>query len=284
MTVQLLIEQACRILEDGDIPEPRKEAFIFFQEVFSKGIAHIYAHSEEMVSPEKESLFLSYIRLRAKHIPAAYILRKACFLSLEFHVFPGILIPRPETEILCEKVLEEVSGSESPSFRVLDLCTGSGCIGIALSRSNPRICCVLSDISVDCGKAALENIRLHGLENRVSFLQSDLFHGVTGRFDLIVSNPPYVRSPDLEFLMEDVRDHEPLLALDGGSDGLYFFRRIIREAGNYLVSGGRLYLECGAGQAGEIFEMLWEAGYTGIEIFRDYAGIQRVLKAALISL
>jgi release factor glutamine methyltransferase len=181
------------------------------------------------------------------------------------------LIPRPETELLAEEVIK----ISSKNTEVLDLCTGSGAIAIAVKKESDSTVCAI-DISKDALSIAKENAELNNAE--IEFIESNLFSGIIGRkFDVIVSNPPYIRSQDILTLQKEVEDFEPKIALDGGEDGLYFYKLIAKEVKNYLKEGGVLLLECGYDQARNVKELLTEA--KSVEIIKDYENIERIVKA-----
>jgi release factor glutamine methyltransferase len=223
----------------------------------------------------QQERFLELIQRRAKHIPLQYITGVQHFYGYEFKVTPDVLIPRYDTEILIEKILE----MKQPFKKVLDLCTGSGCIAITLAKELQTTGCVAADISMEALQVANENAK--NLETSVTFLYGDLYEPVKenqlGNFDLIVSNPPYIPSAVCEELMEEVRVHEPRLALDGKEDGLYFYRKIIAEAGLFLKDQGYLFLEIGHDQGLPVKEMLQEQGFQEVEIHQDLAGLDRVV-------
>ena len=221
-------------------------------------------------------------------------------MGFEFFVNEHVLVPRQDTETLVETVLseEKMWVMEKRPYKVLDLCTGSGCIGLSLARCFQGMtgakqdaggnngCCppdmeiVLSDISEEALQVAEENIGRLRCETVCRAVRSDLFEAFEGtKFDCIVSNPPYIPSGEIERLSPEVRDHEPRLALDGSQDGLEFYRRIGGEASGHLVFGGRLYLEIGWDQGVAVPEILYAAGFTGIKVLRDLAGKNRVVKA-----
>lgn len=208
---------------------------------------------------------------RAEGMPLAQALGYTEFLGLKINVNQDVLCPRPETELLAEQGIEFLKGKKNA--RALDLCTGSGCIAIALARfTKAKI--VASDISGKALSTARKNAEENGAD--IKFAQSDLFENIKGTFDLIISNPPYIPTADIEGLDREVKDHEPRLALDGGDDGLDIYRKIAAQAGNHLEEGGCLLLECGMGQARKITEML--AGYD-CGIINDLQGIERIVKA-----
>lgn len=223
----------------------------------------------------QQERFQQLITRRAQHIPLQYITGVQYFYGYQFKVTPDVLIPRYDTEVLIEKILE----TKQPFKKVLDLCTGSGCIAITLAKELKTDVCVAVDISMEALQVADENAK--NLDAEVTFLYGDLYQPVKenqwGNFDLIVSNPPYIPSAVCEELMEEVRAHEPRLALDGKEDGLYFYRGIISEAGRYLKKDGYLFLEIGHDQGLLVKEMLQEQGFQEVVIHQDLAGLDRVV-------
>lgn len=223
----------------------------------------------------QQERFQQLIARRAQHIPLQYITGVQHFYGYEFKVTPDVLIPRYDTEILIEKILE----TKQPFKKVLDLCTGSGCIAITLAKELQTTSCVAVDISMEALQVANENAK--NLDASVTFLYGDLYEPVKenqlGNFDLIVSNPPYIPSAVCEELMEEVRVHEPRLALDGKEDGLFFYRKIITDAGAYLKNEGYLFLEIGYDQGLPVKEMLREQGFQEVAIHQDLAGLDRVV-------
>ena len=210
---------------------------------------------------------------RSSHIPLQHLTGIQSFMGMEFEVNGNVLIPRQDTEILVEEVMKDGAVGAS----ILDLCTGSGCIILSLLKYVNESDGTGTDIS----EAALETAVANASRNGISahFIKSDLFEAVSGKYDVITSNPPYIRSSDIEGLMPEVRDHDPLLALDGGEDGLVFYRRIINEAVDYLKPAGRIYLETGFDQGEQVKEMFMDRGIKDAEIIKDYSGLPRVVKA-----
>lgn len=197
-------------------------------------------------------------------------------MGLTFAVNEHVLIPRQDTEILVEEVLKELHDG----MRVLDMCTGSGCILLSLLHYSNACEGLGVDLSADALEVAEQNAEtlLDAVNaDRVHFLQSDLFDKVEGKFEIIVSNPPYIASAEVEKLMPEVRDHEPRMALDGTEDGLYFYRRIIEEAGKHLVSSGMLFFEIGYDQGQAVSELMRTEGYREVQVVQDYAGLDRVV-------
>jgi release factor glutamine methyltransferase len=204
--------------------------------------------------------------------PLWYIIGDTSFCGYTIKVDERVLIPRPETEVLAEYAAAEIKDGD----RVLDLCTGSGALAVALTKmSGKKIETVASDISEDALSLAKENAE--GNEAEITFIRSDLFTDIEGKFDLIVSNPPYIPAEEIEGLQREVKDFEPRLALDGGADGLNYYREIAANVKEHLAEGGKLFLEVGMGQAKDVKAMLEAAG-AKCEIICDLAGVERIVK------
>lgn len=226
---------------------------------------------ENEISAEKASEIDDFIRRALTGEPLQYIFGSAEFMGYRFSVKPGILIPRPETELLVTETAKRLSGSED----VLDLCCGSGCIGISLQLMMPCLHVTSSDISETAVAVTRENAEALG--GCVKVIRSDLFGNIGGTFDCIVSNPPYIEREEIGNLESRVKDFEPHSALDGGQDGLYFYRRIITEAPHYLRDGGLLLFEIGYLQGEVVASMMSENGFPEPEIHRDYSGRNRMV-------
>lgn len=212
------------------------------------------------------------INKRIQGMPLSYIIGNTEFFGRVFNVNENVLIPRPETEILVEKVMLDIN-KESKQLNVLDLCTGSGIIGITLSlETNAMV--VAADISSEAIDVASKNNDKLGAN--VEFIKSDLFQNISQKFDIIVSNPPYIKSEDILYLQSEVKNHEPHLALDGGDSGLEFYKKIIKDAPKHLNPNGKLYFEIGMGQAEDII-CLMKKDFTNIQVLKDYNKIDRVI-------
>ena len=268
--------EACRYgereLKRAGVPEAGLNAWLLLEYVSGCSRSHYLAYQEEELSEEAKRRFLEVIERRSKRVPLQYITGTQEFMGHSFLVSDQVLIPRQDTEVLVEEVLKVLK----PGMRFLDLCTGSGCILLSLLLGCPGAVGVGSDISLPALKIAEKNRALLGQE--ALLLESDLFEHVEGAFDLIVSNPPYIKSQEILGLMEEVRMFEPVSALDGHEDGLYFYGRIARESCSYLKAGGRLYLEIGWDQGQAVPELLREQGFQEIEVKKDLAGLDRVVK------
>lgn len=215
--------------------------------------------------------YRSLLRKRGSHIPLQHLTGEQEFMGFSFSVNEHVLIPRQDTELLAEEALRYLR----PGMRVLDLCTGSGCIAVSLAKLCPGIHVDAADISQEALAVARENASRLGAD--VCFVQSDLFRALSGTYDMIVSNPPYIRTEVIGTLSEEVRLHEPHLALDGMEDGLYFYRRIIDQSPVYLRSGGRLLFEIGYDQGKQVLDLFETAGYRENRVLRDLAGLDRVV-------
>lgn len=276
MTYRECYEQGCRTLQAAGIEEAALDARLLLEAVCGTDRNDLLVHGEQPVSPEAEEKYLNWIRQRAEHIPLQQLTGEQDFIGLTFSVNEHVLIPRQDTEILVEEVLKELHDG----MRVLDMCTGSGCILLSLLHYSNDC----EGLGVDLSAEALEVAGRNVLKvltpekaEHAHFLQSDLFEKVEGKFEIIVSNPPYIASAEVEKLMPEVRDHEPRMALDGTEDGLYFYRRIIEEAGKHLVSSGMLFFEIGYDQGQAVSELMRTEGYCDVQVVQDYAGLDRVV-------
>lgn len=276
MTYRECYEQGCRTLQAAGIEEAALDARLLLEAVCGTDRNDLLVHGEQPVAPEAEEKYLNWIRQRAEHIPLQQLTGEQGFMGLTFSVNEHVLIPRQDTEILVEEVLKELHDG----MRVLDMCTGSGCILLSLLHYSNDC----EGLGVDLSAEALEVAGRNVLKvltpekaEHAHFLQSDLFEKVEGKFEIIVSNPPYIASAEVEKLMLEVRDHEPRMALDGTEDGLYFYRRIIEEAGKHLVSSGMLFFEIGYDQGQAVSELMRTEGYCDVQVVQDYAGLDRVV-------
>lgn len=276
MTYRECYEQGCRTLQAAGIEEAALDARLLLEAVCGTDRNDLLVHGEQPVAPEAEEKYLNWIRQRAEHIPLQQLTGEQGFMGLTFSVNEHVLIPRQDTEILVEEVLKELHDG----MRVLDMCTGSGCILLSLLHYSNDCEGLGVDLSAEALKVAGRNVLKVLTPEKAEhahFLQSDLFEKVEGKFEIIVSNPPYIASAEVEKLMPEVRDHEPRMALDGTEDGLYFYRRIIEEAGKHLVSSGMLFFEIGYDQGQAVSELMRTEGYCEVQVVQDYAGLDRVV-------
>lgn len=255
------------------IGEAELEARLLLEYVCKTTRSDLLAHGDREVAPDQESAYRELIGRRMDRIPLQHLTGEQEFMGLPFSVNEHVLIPRQDTEILVEEVLRNLHDG----MRILDMCTGSGCILISLLHYSNDCEGVGADISEEALEVARENARKLLGGGEIHFISGDLFTNISGKFDVIVSNPPYIRRNVIDTLMPEVREHEPKQALDGGGDGLDFYRRIIEESREYLFRGGMLFFEIGYDQKEAVCTLMKEAGFLEIQAVKDYAGLDRVV-------
>lgn len=279
MTYGRLFETGKQELEAAGVSEAALDARLLLEFVCGTKRHDLLAHGDRPVERAQEERYRELVKQRAARTPLQHITGTQEFMGLDFRVGPEALIPRQDTEILVEEVLRELHDG----FRILDLCTGTGCILLSLLHYSNDCAGVGTDLSARALELARENARALGEENAV-FVEGDLFEKIEGKFEIIVSNPPYIRTDVIDTLEEEVRLHEPRMALDGGGDGLFFYREIIQKSRDYLCGGGRLYLEIGYDQKEAVTGLMREAGFAEVTAVCDYAGKDRVVYGTLCSL
>ena len=265
--------ETARRLREAGIEEYEYETWVLLEWKLGVDRAEYFMDPDAEVPQEQWNDLDAALRKRERRIPLQYLMGSCEFMGYSFAVDERVLIPRQDTECLVELAVEQMRRSPEPC-RVLDLCTGSGCIGVSVKLLCPQAQVVLSDVSEGALAVAGENARRLGAP--AELVQGDLFENVQGTFDYILSNPPYIPSKVIDGLMPEVRDHEPRLALDGTEDGLHFYRRIVREATKRLRPGGRLLFEIGQEQGEALLSLLQEAGYEETAIRQDLAGLDRI--------
>lgn len=279
VTIEESLRGAAEGLKIADVPQPRREAELLLSLALGCDKTFLIAHPEHVPSAADLEKFRSYVDRRISREPFQYISGKQEFFGLDFAVSPDVLIPRPETELLVEAVIEEL-GSSDEQTRFCELGVGSGCIAISVLRHLRDAVAWGGDISADAVEVARANSIALGVDGRLQLCVSDLFAAFGGeRFDLIVSNPPYVAATDLPGLQAEVRDHEPHIALTDAADGLSIISRIIDEAPTYLNPGGSLLLEIGFDQSERVSRMFDEESWSNIQTIHDLQGIPRVFRA-----
>jgi release factor glutamine methyltransferase len=280
ITLGEALTQGAALLRSAGIDTPFLDASLLLGEILRLDRAGLVLAERTPLSPDVRGLFDKSLKRRLSGECAAWILGRREFRGLEFTVTPEVLVPRPDTEILVEAALEFIDIREPPGqLDLLDLCTGSGAVAVALKHERPGLSVCASDISPQALDLARKNVRrLLGKAGGITVIQSDLFDRISGFFDLIVSNPPYVPSALLETLAVEVR-REPRIALDGGPDGLDLIRPIIAGAPEHLRPGGRLLLEADPGQMPAITALFAQGGYGDIRVFQDLSGQDRVAGA-----
>lgn len=261
-------------LRGQGIPDAEKEAELMLTEGLGMDRVSLYRDNPSLSGAQREKLEEMLMR-RTGREPLQYIIGHVDFYGLRIEVGPGVLIPRPESEFVVQEALRRLA--QKPSPRVLDLCTGSGCLALAIAEKLAGARIYGTDLSEEALRYAEKNARLNGIAN-VTFLKGPLFEPVRDvRFDAVVSNPPYVKSADIEGLEPEIRLWEPLNALDGGRDGLDFFREILPASPRYLEPGGLVILEMGEGQAREVEGIARASGLEPVSVIKDLAGIERVM-------
>ena len=265
---------AAQYLAVHQIEDADNDAWLLFSYVTHISRAMFLAERRARMDQAALDVYETLLMRRAAHIPLQHLTGEQEFMGFPFHVNAHVLVPRQDTEILVEEALKVVKAGD----HVLDLCTGSGCIAVSLWKLCAGLSVDAADLSAEALAVAKENAETLGAE--VAFFQGDLFEAVAGRtrYDCIVSNPPYIRTEVIHTLSEEVRAHEPYQALDGKEDGLYFYREIIRNAGDYLKPGGHLLFEIGYDQAKDVSMLMQAQDYEEIEVIRDLAGLDRVVR------
>lgn len=272
MTYREAVAAGTKLLESAGVADSGLDAWYLLQMVCRIERSYYYVHGDEEIFEDETREYEIAIRKRAEHIPLQYIVGEQEFMGLKFKVNPNVLIPRQDTETLVEEALKVLQ----PDMEVLDLCTGSGCILISLMKNVPNLRGTGCDVSKAALLVAKENAKMHELA--AEWVRSDLYDNITERYDMIVSNPPYICTEEIPKLMPEIRDFEPLEALDGHEDGLFFYPKIIGKAQEHLKPDGYLYLEIGYDQGSAVAAMMREAGFTGVEIVKDLAKNDRVVK------
>jgi len=279
LSVAGIVDAAARTLAQAQVENPRLDAELLIAEAAGLTRADLYAGPLEL-DGETRRRFESLIRRRAGREPLAYIVGRKEFYSLEFEVGPAVLVPRPETETIVDVALKLIA--QHANCRLLDIGTGCGAIALAIASNAPGVQVVATDISMDALAIAHRNAVRLGLESRTRFIRADCWDTLDGgeplgRFDIVVSNPPYVCDSEMARLEPEIRDFEPRVALDGGPDGLNFYRRIVAGLGDHLLHRGAVILEVGNGQAAAVATILEAAGFPGAGVSNDLSGTPRAV-------
>lgn len=277
MKYQELYKWGCEQLTEASIEEAKLDARLLLEEVCGTDRNHLLVHGDETVTEEQKDSYVNYISKRKQHIPLQQIVGYQEFMGLRFRVTPDVLIPRQDTETLVEEVMRYLHDG----MHILDMCTGSGCILLSLLKYSNDCVGVGCDISGAALDVARENAGQLGLS--AEWIESNLFEKINDKYEIIVSNPPYIPSDVIPTLMEEVKDHEPIGALDGYEDGMFFYREIIKSAPKHLYSGGMLFFEIGCEQAAAVSSYMKEAGYREVTVCKDLAGLDRVVYGTYIS-
>lgn len=276
MTLREALALGKDLLYQAEIEEYETDAWLLLEGAAKCTRNDLFLRGSEPLEKEQELLYKEYLRKRSSRIPVQHILGVQCFCGLEFIVTPDVLCPRLDTEVLIEEAIKRIK----PGSSILDMCTGSGCIVLTLLHLIKNC----QGIGADLSEKALDVARRNAakLEKECTFIHSDLFENIQGKFDVIVSNPPYIATKEIETLSPEVRIHEPRMALDGMEDGLFFYREIVNASVNYLNSEGWLIFEIGHDQGEALKNMMKSAGFCEIQVIRDLAGLDRVVVGKLL--
>lgn len=286
MLLSEALNKAIEILKSFSVETPAVEAGVILCHVIGRDRAFIYAHGDYLLKPNEQEEFFKAIYARAAGKPVQYITGRQEFMSLEFVLNNDVLIPRHDTEILVETVIDKARSIQKERISILDIGTGSGCIAVSLAYYIPNCRVTAVDISDNALRIAQINANNAGVSEKINFILSDIFDNIKilpereRRFDIIVSNPPYIPTGAIEDLQPEVKNYEPIIALDGGIDGLDFYRRIIDEAHLFLTEKGILAFEVGYNQASEVPRMM-EKRYTDLKVIKDLGMIDRVVMGQL---
>ena len=278
MTVNKLLEIGTKVLTEVNIDTARLDATILLGHIIGRDRLYLLTHGDEKVSNEHKKEYLLLIEKRKNKMPIKYITKSAEFMGIELYVEEGVLIPRGDTEVLVEEVLKDIN--EDEDINVCDLCSGSGAIGVSLAEFRKNIKVDSIDYFDIPEKVTLKNIDKHRLSDRMTFIKSDLLKEVINKekkYDIVISNPPYIKEEEIEKLMDDVKDYEPHTALSGGNDGLIFYRRIISESKDVLTGKGILAFEIGYDQGEEVKNIMESNEFINVRVIKDLAGLDRVV-------
>lgn len=271
MTLREALALGKDLLKKANILEYETDAWLLLEGATGYTRNDLFLRGNELLTEAQETLYQSYLENRKMRIPVQHILGVQCFCGLDFIVTPDVLCPRFDTEILIEEALKHIK----PGSSILDMCTGSGCIILTLLHFTKNCTGTAADLSEKALAVAKQNGEKLGKE--CEFIHSDLFENINGKYDVIVSNPPYIATKEIEALEPEVRIHEPMMALDGKEDGLFFYRKIISAAVDYLTPEGWLMFEIGYDQGEQVSEMMKCSGYTEVRVIKDLAGLDRVV-------
>lgn len=275
-TWEALLKEGQEILEAAGIEEAGLDAWLLLEYESGKNRAYYFAHCKEEADEEIKTPYMEKIRKRAQHIPLQHLTHQGYFMGYEFFVNENVLVPRQDTEVLVEEALSLIKEKEVP--QILDMCTGSGCILLSILLEREDALGTGVDLSEKALSVAEKNRETYHLETRAELIKSDMFQsgyfeGKKESFDIIVSNPPYIPTEEIEKLQAEVRFHDPFMALDGKEDGLYFYRIIAKNAGEYLKPGGFLACEIGCDQGEDVKKMFESCGFSDVKVIKDLAGL-----------
>ena len=271
MTLREALALGKDLLKKANIGEYETDAWLLLEGAAACTRNDLFLRGNEPLTEAQEMLYKEYLEKRKLRIPVQHILGVQCFCGLDFIVTSDVLCPRLDTEVLIEEALKHIR----PGSSILDMCTGSGCIILTLLYFTKNCIGTAVDLSEKALAVARQNAEKLGKE--CEFIHSDLFENINGKYDVIISNPPYIATKEIEALEPEVRVHEPMMALDGKEDGLFFYRKIVSASVNYLNPEGWLMFEIGYDQGEAVSEMMKLSGYTEIRVMKDLAGLDRVV-------
>ncbi len=279
MVINQLILKGMTLIEGKEYSNPRLESILVLSHLLDVDKSYIYINGHKEVDKHIENAYFDIMSKRAKGHPLQYLLNSEEFMGLNFYLEEGVLIPRPDTELLVEFIMDRIDRNKS--IKLLDIGIGSGAISLSIAKKCPNTHIIGIDLESMPIKVSNINKERLNIDN-AHFYQGDLFealekNSIDDKFDFIVSNPPYIRTGDIENLQVEVKDHEPLTALDGGDDGLEFYRRISKGAKDYLMSNGMLIYEVGCEQGDQVMGILNNEGFKDVSILKDYQGLDRVV-------
>ena len=291
MTLENCLRQGINTLQSNNVSDADFDAFALLEYVTGVSKSDFFFKKSDEISDSCYERYIELIERRSKRVPLQHITNRQNFFGYDFYVDSNVLIPRQDTEVLIEKILEVIEANFnveiSSDISILDMCTGSGCIAITIYKELIKRGFNIDATAVDLSKDALavteknvENlVGIKALNNTFHIIESDMFSNINNNrsYDIIVSNPPYIPTRDIEKLEPEVRDYDPIMALDGDTDGLRFYRRIIEESSNYLDNNGFIAFEIGYNQGDDVKSLLEEKGYKDIHIYKDLGGLDRVI-------
>lgn len=281
MNIKQLLQQGIEILKENNIENPIMHARILLETVLEVNREYIFINDKQEVEKIKEINYLDTVRKLVEGYPIQYITNHQEFMKLDFYVDKNVLIPRADTEILVEEAIDFIRNKKSEKIKILDICTGSGAIAVSVAKNIENAYVYATDLSDKALEVAQKNALKNGVLNKCEFIKSDMFENITGKFDVIISNPPYIKSKEIESLDLNVKK-EPLIALDGGEDGLDFYRILIDNAHKFLEKDGRLFLEIGYDQKEEVINLLKAScKYKKIYSKKDLSGNDRIIYATI---
>jgi release factor glutamine methyltransferase len=283
-TIQDLLRWGKKYLQSANKQQGALDAELLLMHVLSLSRVQLLTCGKDVVEKKDEKQYQELIEKRVNGKPTQYLIHQQEFMSLPFYVDEHVLIPRSDTEILVETAIEFIQNEQAQLM--IDIGTGSGCISVSLAHYCPHLSVIAVDISAEALAVARKNAQINKVENRIQWMKSDLFTLIPteyiGKLDAIISNPPYIPRIDIDTLMEEVKDYEPIGALDGGEDGLDFYRKIILTGKAYLKTGGKIFFEIGYDQGEAVSELLRKDHFTDVCIEKDLAGLNRVVSGRKI--